>query len=51
MAVSKHRRNGPRRHVLRTTGACVNGVHTGPCKQTRAQLLREAKIKKLFGGK
>ncbi len=48
MPVSKHRRNGPRRHVLRPTGACVNGVHTGPCKQTRAQLLREAMNKKLF---
>ena len=49
MPVSKHRRNGPRRHVLRTTGACVNGVHTGPAKQTKAQLLRNAMSKKLFG--
>lgn len=48
MAVSKHRRNGPRRHVLRSTGACVNGVHTGPYKRTRAQLLREAMSKKFF---
>lgn len=47
MPVSKHRRNGPRRHVLRTTGACVNGKHTGPAKLTRAQYLRQ----KLFGGR
>ena len=49
MAVSKHTRKGkPRRHVLRITGACVNGKHTGPCKQTRVQLLREAMNKKIF---
>ena len=47
MPVSKHRRNGPRRHVLRTTGACVNGKHTGPAKMTKAQYLRQ----KLFGGR
>lgn len=30
MSVSKHSRKGiVRRHVLRTAGMCVNGVHTG----------------------
>lgn len=48
MPVSKHRRNGSRRRVLRPTGSCVNGVHTGPCKQSRVQLLCEAMNKKLF---
>lgn len=47
MAVSKHTRKGKvRRHVLRSTGSCVNGVHIGPCRQTRAQLLR---MENIFG--
>ena len=29
MPISKH---GTRKHVLRTSGACVNGKHTGPAK-------------------
>ena len=48
MPVSKHTRNGKvRKHVLRTSGACVNGQHTGPAKLTKAQYLRQ----KLFGGR
>lgn len=49
MPKSSHTRKGKvRRHVLRSMGACVNGAHTGPCKQTREQLLRVAKNKKFF---
>lgn len=49
MAVSKHtRKDKVRRHILRPTGSCVNNVHTGPCKQSRVQLLCEAMNKKLF---
>ena len=33
MSISKHSRKGVvRRHVLRTAGMCVNGVHTGTPK-------------------
>lgn len=36
MPVSKHSRKGKvRKHVLRTAGACVNGVHSGIVKFRR----------------